>query len=697
MLSRRNFLRLIIGAGTVAFFSNSYKIIRATKKLFKPEVYDVLVIGGGPAGVAAAITAAREGCTVALVERAGYLGGMGTIAMVSTFMDTWSAHGLYRREILHNNGRTFNPLKYDALLKAKVDEELNLDLYLNTIASGVIMEGNRIKGVRVKRQDSAFDLPGAIVVDTTGNGDIFAMAGAPWMTGRESRDQFGEKLLGLEKPDNNVQGHTYCCILEEKTGTDHLLPRPADYNPAEFAHFIFEDSNPSWNPVTDYFWQITWYPVDFGDYKKRYIINHTHTYGNPATMKPEELLILKNQAIARLHRLVYHIQTAMDKPDWGTVDAFGTPMGFAQTLGIRESRRLKGEYILDENHLLEGRKTHDTIALVSQIPDIHVCTPEEENDMAVTRGYGYTWPKEVIETFEKNGGCYGIPYRSLLPLGVEGLIVAGRCISGTHIAQSSYRMQPYCYCQGEAAGMAAGLAVKEKQSLRELNVTYLQKKLLANYALLYRFNDVRSIDRDYPAAALAALYGALEPDGDNNLNLDGPVTKAELISSMLKATQTRIEESTVQAFTDVPATHPYYREIEAAAARGYLAKGQTLQPDRPATRLDLALLSVKIFHLPAGENGRFTDIQDPAHALSVQAFMARHALEDEDYAQTLQSGLFRPAEEITRRSVAYALAGLLAPHVPMPQGRKQGPFETAWIYLWGNRSYDRLQRVSKLL
>ena len=139
----------------------------------------------------------------------------------------------------------------------------------------------------------------------------------------------------------------------------------------------------------------------------------------------------------------------------------------ASQIGVRESRMIIGAYVLTKEDLEEGKKFEDAIAACSYSMDIH--SPDGEGTKF------YSIPK---------GDYYTIPYRCLLPQKVDNLLVAGRCISATHEAQSSLRIMPTCCCIGEAAGTAIGIAAKSKVKVGNVDIDTLQQVLKSNGAVL---------------------------------------------------------------------------------------------------------------------------------------------------------------------------------------------------------------------
>lgn len=171
----------------------------------------------------------------------------------------------------------------------------------------------------------------------------------------------------------------------------------------------------------------------------------------------------KAEMIAR--KQVYETFAFLKKYGKGFENSF--LMTTASEIGVRESRMIVGDYVLTETDCLNLTKFDDAIVACNYMIDIH--NPEG------TGTYRHYFPK---------GEFYTIPYRSLIPQGVENLLVAGRCISSDHSAQASYRIMPIVACLGEAAGTAVGLAVKNKLGVREIDVKELQNTLKQNGAFI---------------------------------------------------------------------------------------------------------------------------------------------------------------------------------------------------------------------
>ncbi|MEM3905916.1 MAG: FAD-dependent oxidoreductase [Nitrososphaerota archaeon] len=401
--------------------------------------HDVVVVGGGTAGVAAAVAAGRNGSNTLLVERYGFLGGTMTAGLVNPFMTFHAGkeqiiHGIFQ-EIIDRLKRLEG---YDEKTKAfdveamkivadQMLEEAGVKLMLHTCAIGVLMQGNVLRGIEIHNKSGRSIVLGKVIVDATGDGDIAVMAGAPYEKGREED--------GLTQP----------MTLNFRMGgveTDKMPSREEINRLFNEAKNKGEISIPREN--------VLWFHTTR---KGEIHFNTTRVIKVDGT-RVEDLTFAEVEARRQMMELVAFLKKNVP----GFEKAY--LLMSATQIGVRETRRIIGEYVMTGEDILKARKFTDVIARGSYPIDIHNPTGEGT----------------VIKS-PPPGSSYDIPYRSLVPKNVENLLVAGRCISTTHEAQAAIRVIPIVVAIGQAAGTAAALAAKLNISPRKLNVQLLQKTL----------------------------------------------------------------------------------------------------------------------------------------------------------------------------------------------------------------------------
>jgi hypothetical protein len=298
-----------------------------------------------------------------------------------------------------------------------------------------------LRGVRIIRGGVLQDVRAKITVDATGMGLLSEKAGCQILFGRESKSDFNENL-GLAVGDGKTQPCTWM-FISQRIRRDAVLPRAA------LSGGVVEDNLDRWVVKGEESEMIR---RDAGIY-----LHWGKTVQCPDTRDP--LLLAESQQEC-LRQLSGEI---------AALEAAGFSCNLAPRMGVRECRRIRGEYVLSLTDIQEGRMPDDKIAdaWYDLDPWGMSLTPEQ-----------------------KRVPPYGIPYRSLIPLGMEGLLTAGRIISGTHIAASSFRVQPICSNTGEAAGTAAALAALNGTRVRDVDVSVLQQKL--DFHGLFDFTGNRS-------------------------------------------------------------------------------------------------------------------------------------------------------------------------------------------------------------
>jgi 2-polyprenyl-6-methoxyphenol hydroxylase-like FAD-dependent oxidoreductase len=431
---------------------------------------DVLVVGGGSSGIAAAAGAARNGAQTILIERYGFLGGASTAALVGPFMTCYDSGGNRQvvrgvmQEIIdrmvkydgcidpstigeatafasfielgHDHVTPFDP---EALKLAALEllTEYKVKLFFYTYFIDTLTENGKIIGVVVTHQNGFGIIKAKRVIDASGDGNVAAKAGTPFEIGRPSDGMtqpatlfFRMANVNDEKVKEWYEMHQtihpgeriYECIVREaKQKGEFTIPR-------EYV-CIYRMPRP-------------------GEWR----VNTTRIHNIDGT-KVSDL----SRAEIEGRRQVMELVGFFVKNCPGFENAYLLDIG-AQ-VGIRETRRIIGEYILTGDDVLAGRRFDDAIGRCSYVIDIH--------DPNGSRG-----------RLEKiRGPFYDIPYRTLLPTQVENLLVAGRCISCDHIAFGTIRVIPPCYATGEAAGVAAALSIRENVTPKRLNVTLLRRTL----------------------------------------------------------------------------------------------------------------------------------------------------------------------------------------------------------------------------
>ncbi len=455
--SRRFFFRTVALSG-LAFSGApglSFTPGSAGAQTVKMKHWDVIVLGGGPGGVPAAVAAARNGARVLLVERYGFLGGMATAALVLPYMKFFTGgkfivSGLFEEflDLMEKNGAIKNLFNVggrptrtcydDEAMKRLLDRfvlESKAEMLLHAQAVGVLMKGKTISAVKVFHKGGIEDLSADVFVDSTGDGDIAAWAGAKIEVGRDAPDHFCQpmttcfRMAGVDTkrmPDSKEINRLYD---EAKARGEVKNPRE---NVLKFAT-VHDDV------------------VHF---------NTTRVVGESAL---DGWTLTRAEVEGR--RQTDDMVRFMRKYIAGFENAYLQKM--PAQIGVRESRRVMGSYVLTEQDVIDGRKFDDGVACCAYEIDIH--NPSGTGTRLV---------------YLKDGVYYQIPWRSLLPSGPDNLIVASRCVSSTHEAHSSLRIMPTVWAIGQAGGTGAALAVRGKVKPGAVKAAELKKLLVEQKAFI---------------------------------------------------------------------------------------------------------------------------------------------------------------------------------------------------------------------
>ncbi len=404
------------------------------------EEADVVVCGAGPAGVSAAVAAARAGASTRLIEVNGCLGGTWTAGLLSWILDSGNKRGLMK-DILRGlkardaSRRYGGSVGYDAeqmkLLLEQMCREAGVRVQLHTRAVAAhVDDAKRLRLAITESKSGRQAWAGRAFVDCTGDGDLAALAGCGFevghpRTGATQPMSLIALLAGIEP-----EGMTpFVRGLAERAG---LKTPPKQRLRAEMKK---AGVSPSYSQ-----------PTLFCIRDDLFCLMANHEYGVAAT-DAAQVTEATLRARAEVHKLVDALR-GLGGP-WKDVHIVAT----AEHIGVREGRRVRGLYTVTADDLAKGARHPDAVCRVRFPVDVHSTDPKK------TKG---------IEGKRVRAKPYDIPYRALVAKDVEGLLLAGRCISGDFIAHSSYRVTGNAVPMGEAAGTAAALAAKSGGSPRDV-------------------------------------------------------------------------------------------------------------------------------------------------------------------------------------------------------------------------------------
>jgi hypothetical protein len=426
--------------------------------------WDVVVAGGGPAGCTAAAAAAREGAKVLLLEATGSLGGMGTSGLVPMWMtfgdgEKMILRGLAERVFLeslagmpHAHPEWFGGPVDAEVLKRVYDRlvgEFGVTVLFNTFVAGVELASKGVlDALLVANKSGLAACRGKVYVDGTGDGDLAAWAGAPF---RQGDDQTGE-LMPV----------TLCFVLSSVD--DYAYAHGPKMFPDVIQRIVDSGKYPL---IKDrHFCNISIGPGTVG-------FNAGHLWDVDNT-KPETVsrAMIEGRQIAESFRLAL----AEFHPK-----AFGNAFlaSTGSLMGVRETRRIVGDYVLGLDDYLARRSFPDEICRNHYPVDIHTAKNEIEK---CRRG-----ALDVMNRYEqyKKGESHGVPYRCLTPKGLSNVLVAGRCVSADRPMQAAIRIMPACLAMGEAAGVAAAQAARQAvPDVHAVDTTRLRTRLREHGAWL---------------------------------------------------------------------------------------------------------------------------------------------------------------------------------------------------------------------
>ncbi|NUM52802.1 MAG: FAD-dependent oxidoreductase [Candidatus Hydrogenedentes bacterium] len=537
--------------------------------LVEAQTFDVVVVGATPGGVSAAVAAARLGHSVALAEYRNHVGGMSASGLGKSDITKADAIGGQWDEFVGRVYKhyvdTYGP-ESDQVLKCEkgyyyepsVAERIFLDMLTEqrriTVLTGhrldeVVRHDRTVTAVRVtnRKTGKVRELRGKVFIDATYEGDLAAYAGARYRLGRESRAEFDEPHAGViymdhktrsllpgttGEGDDRLVAYTYRLCLTTDPAKRVMPSQPPDYDRARYLNYLLDlklgriDSvvlafSIGEIPNRKYDANMKPWPLGFP------FAEENAGYVEANWEKREEIEArLRNITMG----LFYFMQNDPEVPEkdrelartYGfSSDEFSDNENFPWALYVREARRVVGEYTLSERDL--------TFAPGSMRAPVHadaISAGEFPIDSFPTRKYepGHETALEgYILMLRQYTQAYQIPYRVMIPKGVEGLIVPVPC-SATHVAFSSVRLEPTWMSLGQAAGVAAHLAIKKDVTLRAVSIESLQRMLVEQGQVLTYFDD---LPKDHLAFKACQLLGTKGVFSDYRARIDEPLTVSD--------------------------------------------------------------------------------------------------------------------------------------------------------------------------
>jgi len=458
------------------------------------EEYDVIVYGGSPSGLAAAVQAGRLGSQVVVVEPYRHIGGLMAAGLTRTDLGDSKTTGGLCREFFQRAAKhydrlgvkrmsyyDFEPHMAEVIWRRMLDETKRVDVLEHTRLVAVEKSGAAVQAIRVHGPAGQVQrLAGKVFIDATYEGDLAALAGAPYQIGREAKDDFGEPH-GLEKADKLLQAYCFRLSVTTEEKNRVAVQKPAGYDPKEFellAEYVNKkqikqfipdclyareqilgksDGNAQWH---------CWVSTDWAEINADY---------------PEGSWKRREEIYDEYKRLTlgwfYFLQHDPSVPEvlrkdslrWGlSKDEFQDTDHLPFMLYVREARRIMGDYVFTELDATTNTVKPDSIGCGGYPIDSHHVTNFHRGIL------NQSVPPGNIRVRVIRG--YQIPYRILLPKKVEQLLVSV-CVSSTHLGYCTLRLEPEYIKLGQAAGAAAHLAHTADVSPREIDVARLQNTL----------------------------------------------------------------------------------------------------------------------------------------------------------------------------------------------------------------------------
>lgn len=477
------------------------------------ESYDVVVVGGGMTGLCAAIASARGGAKTALVHDRPVLGGNASsevrmhICGASTNLIKRDAEetGILHEILLENKACNdyYNYSIWDNVLLQKVYAQENLTLYLNTSIHDLQVEGDRITSVCGYQLTTEihWQLTARIFMDCTGNGTLGYMAGADYRTGSECRGEFNEPDAP-ETANNNRMGNTllFKAIDREKPVTFRTPAWARHFTEGDLKNRGHGNYKSTMHFAEDLEGSTAENAGKAGGEKKAfdcYGLDYGYWWIELPGKEPD--IVSEYESIRdELVRCVYGVWDHLK--NGGDHGAENYDLQWVGMLpGVRESRRLEGDYILNENDILENRIFPDAVAYGGWPIDNH--TPGGLNDKEEQPSLVHHFP-----------GLYTIPYRCYCNKSISNLMQAGRILSASKLAMASSRVMGTCAVGGQAAGTAAAMCIRENCDPRQLGqkIGTLQQQLLKDDCFIpgLRNADEADLARGCSVSATSALAGS---------------------------------------------------------------------------------------------------------------------------------------------------------------------------------------------
>lgn len=436
---------------------------------------DVLVVGGGPSGITAAMAAAEDGLNVLLIESRSFVGGNMTIGLpILGFLGQKGNQiikGLPQKLIdrlkerqaasehrpcpLHMSLTLVEPESVKTVALEMLRES-NVNVLFYTFCAGVVMEGDELKGVIIESKAGREAILAKVIIDCSGDADVAYRAGVPC--------EYGNDHGGVQPPTlmfclGGVDTEKLRLSVAQEPRTYLTDFIPAEYFGQNNQFVLVGMRNLVQKAQADGLTLTTERTILITGLRKGEVwVNMTRVNGVNGT-DPQSLTHGEIEG----RKQIYDIQRYLIEYVPGFENAYF--LKTAPFLGIRETRRINGLYTMTREDIMGCRHFDDAIAVASYPLDIH-------------------HPQGGGCTLEWCGDCYDVPYRSLVPQKIKNLLVAGRCISTTHEAMSAIRVMAPCMAMGEAAGRAAKQAVRRNVQPADVDVQQLQQELLSKGAYL---------------------------------------------------------------------------------------------------------------------------------------------------------------------------------------------------------------------